>query len=144
MCGAAVLTLRKPTPIKAFPYFHSFSLKTRCKIRESLFRSSLNSIRQKQKMLPHRFRWGIGYVLSFIIFLFCRRCSFSRSRRCIYLNFRMSSLYFSVRGCASLCGDAIKLTNSALAQYCIDSKITPYQPSENLLYEKKYYREKRL
>ena len=28
--------------------------------------------------------------------------------------------------------------------YCIDSKITPYQPSENLLYEKKYYREKRL
>lgn len=47
--GAAVLTLRKPTPIKEFPYFHSFSLKTRCKIRESLFRSSLNSIRQKQK-----------------------------------------------------------------------------------------------
>ena len=49
MCGAAVLTLRKPTPIKTFPYFHSFSLKTRYKIRKSLFRSSLNSIRQKQK-----------------------------------------------------------------------------------------------
>ena len=47
--GAAVLTLRKLTPIKAFPYFHSVSLKIWCKLRESLFRSSLNSIRQKQK-----------------------------------------------------------------------------------------------
>ena len=31
------MTLRKPTPIKAFPYFHCVSLKTRCKIRESYF-----------------------------------------------------------------------------------------------------------
>lgn len=37
MYGATVLTLRKPTPIKEFPYFHCVSLKTRCKIRESYF-----------------------------------------------------------------------------------------------------------
>ena len=35
--GAAVLTLRKPTAIKAFTYFHSVSPKIRCKIRESYF-----------------------------------------------------------------------------------------------------------
>ena len=37
-----------------------------------------------------------------------------------------------------------KKTILVFSTYCIDSKITPYQPSENLLYEKKYYREKRL
>ena len=94
-----------------------------------IFCCLLGLTRQKQKRLPHRFRWGINYVLSFIIFLFCRRCSFSRSRRCMYLNSRMSSLYFSVRGCASLCGDAIKFTNSALAQYCILPSLMPTRAS---------------
>ena len=70
--GAAVLTLRKPTPIKAFPYFHCVSLKTRCKIRESYFAVLIVRPVRNKKMLPHRFRWGIDYVRSFIIFLFCR------------------------------------------------------------------------
>ena len=37
----------------------------------------------------------------------------------------MSSLYFSVRGCASLCGDDIKPINSALAQCCPDIGLLP-------------------
>ncbi len=37
-----------------------------------------------------------------------------------------------------------KKTILVFSTYCIDSKITPYQPSENLLYEKKPCREKRL
>ena len=44
----------------------------------------------------------------------------------------MSSLYFSVRGCASLCGDAIKFTNSALAQYCIVPSLMPVKASSRI------------
>ena len=63
---------------------------------------------RKQKMLPHRFsRWGLGYASTFFIRLLHRRCSFSRSLRCMYLNSRMSSLYRSVRWLESFCGDAI-------------------------------------
>lgn len=56
MCGAAVLTLRKPTAIKAFPYFHSVSPKIRCKIRESNFAVLIVCPVRNKKMLPHRFR----------------------------------------------------------------------------------------
>lgn len=108
--GAAVLTLRKPTPIKAFPYFHCVSPKTRCKIRESYFAVLIVRPDRNKKMLPHRFRWGIDYVLFFIIFLFCRRCSFSRSRRCIYLNSQIT-LFGSDRSKNSL------LASSSQAPY---------------------------
>lgn len=56
MCGATVLTLQKPTPIKAFPYFHSVSHKIRCKIRESYFAVLIVRPVRNKKMLPHRFR----------------------------------------------------------------------------------------
>ena len=61
MCGATVLTLRKPTPIKEFPYFHCVSLKTRCKIRESYFavlivRPIRNKIKTTGQPVRHRLR----------------------------------------------------------------------------------------
>lgn len=56
MCGATALTLQKPTPIKAFPYFHSVSPKIRCKIRESYFAVLIVRPVRNKKMLPHRFR----------------------------------------------------------------------------------------
>ena len=48
------MTLRKPTPIKAFPYFHSVSPKIRCKIRESYFAVLIVRPVRNKKMLPHR------------------------------------------------------------------------------------------
>lgn len=51
--GDAVLTLRKLTPIKAFPYFHCVSLKTRCEIRE-LYSAvhSVLPVRNKKNAAP--------------------------------------------------------------------------------------------
>ena len=130
--GAAVLTLRKPTPIKAFPYFHSVSLKIRCKIRKSLFRSSLNSIRQKQKNAAPPFPVRHRLCTLFHHFSFLPPLFVLAFTAPVVFKFPNQFFIFSVRGCASLCGDAIKPINSALAQYCIVPSLMPVKASSRI------------